>query len=280
MPLPVDCCSCCTTAVTTNLVGSSGATGEAGDNGVNAFTTITDAGGIVIPAIAATVDVAVADNSWAAIGQVVFLSDETDMGTFTVTTLTGTTSMNLTFLGATGDSAPGATIDSGGMVSPAGQPGAGVADPLPVANGGTGYAVLPAEAHYDLADPAVTVSATEVMMGLGGTATITPTTSGKLFIVVTGMIANAILGKGSSVQLRYGTGVAPVHGVAAAGTTLGSVKNFVEAAATCATGISLAYVVSGLTPTTAYWIDLGLYAVGGGGSEAKLTDIDIVAMEL
>lgn len=125
MPAPINCCG--TSCPDTELIevpgvqGDPGADGADGTDGVNAYTTLTS--DLTIPAIGSTsAAVDVADNSWMAIGQHVFASDETDVGTFTVATKVGTTSVTLTFVGAVGDSAPGNVINSGAIVSPAGVP--------------------------------------------------------------------------------------------------------------------------------------------------------------
>jgi hypothetical protein len=113
-------CACPTPEIVTvpGAAGAAGATGAAGTNGVNAYTTLT--GNVIIPNVGNTVVAAVANNTWMGVGQKVFLSDGTDKGTFTVNSLAGSTSATLQFLGYADDSAPAATIVSGGTVSPSG----------------------------------------------------------------------------------------------------------------------------------------------------------------
>lgn len=125
-------CNPCTPACpeVVEIPGSPGAPGEAGENGTNgidAFTILTS--DLTIPAIGANVTANVGQASFAGIGQVLFLTDGTDKGSFQVDALTATT-MNLEFLGYNGDSAPGAIIGSGGTVSPGGTQAA-LAAPLP-----------------------------------------------------------------------------------------------------------------------------------------------------
>lgn len=106
-----------------------------GSAGVDAFTLTT--ADFVIPAIAATVNVSVGDNQWMAVGQKIFISDGSDVGTFEVQSFTGTTGVTVAFMGYTDDSSPGATIGSGAKVSPSGVQQT-ITLPLPIADGGTG----------------------------------------------------------------------------------------------------------------------------------------------
>lgn len=142
MATGVDCCCETQYEPPVNIPGSVGATGAAGadgTDGTNAFTTLT--ANFTVPALAASASANVEDNSWASIGQAVFLSDGTDVGTFEVASKTGTTVMSLTFLGANGDASPGAVIGSGGSVSPAGRPSAlSAALPTALTDNSTGTA--------------------------------------------------------------------------------------------------------------------------------------------
>ena len=143
MPAPASCCNQCTDTEIVEVPGVqglAGADGDDGTDGVNAYTTTT--ANFVIPAIGATVaSVGVADNSWMVLDQTIFAGDGTDRGTFTVATKTGTTVVSLTFLGASGDSAPGATVDSGAIVAPAGRiSGLSVALPTAFTDNSTGIA--------------------------------------------------------------------------------------------------------------------------------------------
>jgi hypothetical protein len=126
------------------------------------------------------------------------------------------------------------------------------------------------------ANPTGTASTTPVMMGLG--LSITPATTGRLLVMITGMMSNGTIADGASAQLRYGTGAAPNNAAAATGTAFGKVKNMVASTASGIQGFSLCQIVSGLTVTTAYWIDVGLNAVTGG--TASIFDLDIVAVEI
>ena len=114
------CLPCCPTPQTVNVPGVEGLPGIDGTAGVSAFTAVSPSS-FVIPAVNSTVTVSVLDSSWMAIGELVFVSDGTDKGTFQVTALPTTTSVTLKFLGYQLDSLPGATIDVAAIVTPTGQ---------------------------------------------------------------------------------------------------------------------------------------------------------------
>lgn len=132
MSAPTPCTPCCSTPQSVNIPGTPGATGAsgaAGANGVNAFTTTT--ADFVVPAKGANVTVAVANNSWATVGQNVFVQTA---GTFSVSSKATTTSITLTYLNYDSNTATGNNITTGAQVSPGGlQP----TTPLTIAEGGT-----------------------------------------------------------------------------------------------------------------------------------------------
>lgn len=115
------CCQPCPTIQTVNVPGVEGPTGTNGTNGTNgqnAFTVLTVA--FTIPAVNSSSTAFVANSQWAVLGQKVFAGDGTNQGTFEVSSIPGTTSLGLKFLGYTGDSAPGSIIGLGAGVSPSG----------------------------------------------------------------------------------------------------------------------------------------------------------------
>ena len=85
---------------------------------------------------------------------------------------------------------------------------------------------------------------------------------------------------GTVVQIRYGTSTAPTNGAAATGTAVGGAPllglhtNF----AADTVGFAVQAIVTGLTPSTAYWIDLGVAAPGGATS--KVENLSISAYEI
>jgi hypothetical protein len=128
------------------------------------------------------------------------------------------------------------------------------------------------------ADPTLTASLVGVMMGLAGA--FTPVATGKILIVVTGSISNNTLSDGALVQIRHGTGTAPVNGAAITGTADGKPIRMINNANTAALRVpfALVAVVSGLTLGVANWIDLSLAAITAGN--ANVFDICIDVMEL
>lgn len=119
---PVTCnTNCCPTETVVNVPGAEGADGAAGANGsdgASAFTLLTAA--LTLTVIGDPHTLIVANNTAFAVGQPVFASDGTHFGTFIITSKTGTTSITGTWIGASGDSAPGQVIAIGGMVVPTG----------------------------------------------------------------------------------------------------------------------------------------------------------------
>jgi hypothetical protein len=106
MPAVENCnTSCCTTVTTVNTPGSAGQ---------SAFTTTT--ANLTVPAISATVVVAMANTDWFTVGAILFISDGTDWGHFEVQSISSQVSATLVFLGQTNDASPGAVIGSGAEV--------------------------------------------------------------------------------------------------------------------------------------------------------------------
>lgn len=151
---------------------------------------------------------------------------------------------------------------------PQGDPGLPGADGAPGTMGDVeGTTVSP--------DPtANTTSAAQLMMGLGGT--ITPITSGRVAIFITGMM-EVDVGMVGQVQIRYGIAPVPSNGDAATGTAAGAAKNMKGSTTAGKQGFALCAVVSGLTVGVPYWIDVGLARVTG--TSAAIFDVDVVAME-
>lgn len=114
------------------------------------------------------------------------------------------------------------------------------------------------------------------MAGLAGA--ITPATSGRIMITISGDMDNSTSNDGVQVQIRYGTGGAPSSGGNLTGTTVGGAVNMVSNSSSNRIPFTCNAVVTGLTVGTAYWIDLGLAAITGG--TARIRDISISVIEL
>lgn len=125
-------------------------------------------------------------------------------------------------------------------------------------------------------NPTGTTNTTGLMMGLAGA--ITPTNSGKVLVIISGTCSNDTILDGGSIQIRMGTGTAPVNGAALTGTAYGGKPRFSAAVAAEFLPCAVNAVVPSLTPSTAYWIDLGLAAITGG--TASIADVSISAVEL
>lgn len=134
-------CACPTpeTVLIPGVEGDEGEPGSDGSDGISSFTLLTSP--VNIPAIGADVGLLVANNTWVAVGEVIFASDGVDWGTFRTVGTSGTTGITATFLGAPGDAAPAAIIGTGGKVTPAGAP---QSTPLPIASGGTNASTVQA----------------------------------------------------------------------------------------------------------------------------------------
>ena len=109
-------------------------------------------------------------------------------------------------------------------------------------------------------------TAAYVMQGLAGT--ITPTRTGNILIIISGTIVETTgtaAGVGILYQLSYGTGVAPTSNSALAGTQVGTVQEYMNPNTVVAADVSFPFsiqvVVTGLTLSTAYWIDLAAKSV-------------------
>lgn len=109
-----------------------------------------------------------------------------------------------------------------------------------------------------------TMSLAGVMCGFGSSATITPTTTGRILIWVVGTMKNTTINDGVVAQIRYGTGAAPAAGAALTGSATGSNIEYDCAAANNYTPFALVQYVTGFTLNVAAWVDLSLAAVVGG----------------
>ncbi len=111
------------------------------------------------------------------------------------------------------------------------------------------------------------------MQGLAGS--ITPAGTGNVCIIISG---TAVLptDHGIEYQISYGTGGAPTSNASLTGTQVGAVQVCNDS--TVDLPFSLAVVVTGLTPSTTYWIDLAAKAIGMATS-ASLSAVSVTAFE-
>lgn len=120
--------------------------------------------------------------------------------------------------------------------------------------------------NFSLGNPTGTASASLVMMGLGATASYTPSRTGHCLLNwnfgATNAGANRVTG-----SANYGTGSAPTNGAASTGTSL-SLNSWITVTAMMAacTVPGTATYVAKLTPSTSYWFDLAIGAPDTGTS--------------
>ena len=126
-----------------------------------------------------------------------------------------------------------------------------------------------------VASPTGTTSLTGVMMGLAGA--FTPSTTGRLFLMISGTCSNTTATDGVSFQIRYGTGTAPANAASLTGTATGSAGSATIAATNNKEQFNLQALITGLVIGTAYWYDLSLAAVTGG--TASVTAVTLTALE-
>ena len=126
------------------------------------------------------------------------------------------------------------------------------------------------------AAPAGTASLTAVMMAIGGA--ITPLTSSRVRIVVSGQLSNNTLNDGATVDLRFGTGVAPVNGAAVTGTLVGISQTMTALVAAARSGFCISGMATGLAIGTAIWVDVSLLAVTAG--TATVTGVTVSLSEV
>jgi hypothetical protein len=147
---------------------------------------------------------------------------------------------------------------------------------------GTGFACVKPVAAMAVkpAAPASTVSTTLVMAGVGGTATITPSATGRVLITASGDCYTATAVVGIIVGLYHGTGGAPANGAAVTGTADGAAVHGRSSGTTALVALpfSITWVVTGLTVGTPIWIDLA-FDTQNVADAANLADLTMTAVE-
>jgi hypothetical protein len=127
-------------------------------------------------------------------------------------------------------------------------------------------------------NPASTTSTAGVMMGLGSTAHLTPTTTGSFLVTFCGGCRNGAAGQSAVLfGMRYGTGTAPTNGAAATGTIFGPSSNLYSAANNAAAPFNFTALVTGLAVGTDYWFDM---QVGVGAGTGIISGVTSTIIEL
>ena len=79
------------------------------------------------------------------------------------------------------------------------------------------------------------------------------------------------------IQLLYGTGTAPSNGAAQSGAAAGAALQVKVSTTAYPMPFSITWVATGLTVSTAYWIDLSEY--NSAASAATVEDLSVTAVE-
>lgn len=137
-----------------------------------------------------------------------------------------------------------------------------------------------AHLNNDPTSPAATASTTQVMMGLGSSWTLTPHSSGNVFIMVTGTATTNTAIATVKWGGRFGTGTAPVNGAADTGTHWGPGNDPSTRPSVAAVGVPFALnAIVALTPGTTYWFDLAV-STGVAADTAAVQNLAFTVFEL
>lgn len=151
---------------------------------------------------------------------------------------------------------------------------------LPVIRQAETLAVKPQVAGALVASPTGTTSATLVMMGLAASSAsniITPQVTGRICIMISGVMAQSTTADGAIWEIHTGTGSAPANGAATTGTLAGGQQSMTFLTGVLKVPFCIVAYVTGLTLGTAVWIDLAFARVTGGTATA--TQVMVSAFE-
>ena len=176
------------------------------------------------------------------------------------------------------------TVTGGSLILMGSTSGSVTVKPPAVAGSATVVLAPGASAQSVVAAPTAPASTTTYFMqGLAGS--ITPASSGKLHITMSGTVVDpsgTAAGNGILYQISYGTGTAPSNAGALAGTQVGAVQSYTSPNTVIAVDtnvpFALTVVVTGLVVGTAYWLDLASKSLATASSMG-LANISISAME-
>lgn len=138
----------------------------------------------------------------------------------------------------------------------------------------------PVSAQAYPGNPSTTTSLTLVMMGLGTSCKITPGSSGKISLMITGLIGTNTAAVGFTFGGRYGTGTAPANAAAVSGTRFGGAADLVSQSTLLGVGIPFTLIdLLTLTPATAYWFDIALLTANASDA-AFIKTLNFTAVEI
>lgn len=178
--------------------------------------------------------------------------------------------------GPTGATGAGAFTGPAGMTGPpgSGAPGsAGVTGPT----GAVGASVTVASIRVNYAGQYGPYGISATSIGLGLSALYTPSKTGAVLVMLTGMARNTQGVSGASILLsaRYGSGTPPSAGSAASGSEFGA-KYFSSPDASAYAGFTMFNILT-LAVGTTFWFDLALSS--GSGVNAVVRDVQFVLIE-
>lgn len=154
---------------------------------------------------------------------------------------------------------------------------AGTYDSLTVnAQGIVTAASNPASLQASPSNPTACTNASSVMMGLA--QTMTPNSSGRVLIAISGDLLNAGAANQATFSIRTGTGSAPANGAAATGTLRGTAIVVSNPTASAPDPFSMQAVVTGLTVGTQIWIDMACQTTSGTNTSQPI-NLSVTAVE-
>lgn len=107
---------------------------------------------------------------------------------------------------------------------------------------------------------------------------ITPQVTGRILVMVNGVVAQDTTADGAFWHIRMGTGTAPSNGDALTGTQYGGQQSMTFLTGVLSVPFALQAVATGLTLGTAAWVDLVVGAATGGS--VTMTQVNVTAFEL
>ncbi len=124
-----------------------------------------------------------------------------------------------------------------------------------------------------------TAQSTSFLMA-GFALSATPVTTGRLQVNFSCSLQVATAVTNAQIQIRYGTGTAPVNGVAATGTVAGAAQLVKASGVAAPTMIGSVVVVTGLTSSTAYWFDLAYDTPSTTADALQLNACNVTIVEI
>lgn len=126
--------------------------------------------------------------------------------------------------------------------------------------------------------PTGTTSTSGVMMGMGTTCKITPSSTGRVQVRFVGSTQNTGI-RQNTMNVRFGTGTAPTNGAALTGTAvMGNSVATTIFAANSPVAFDVGGTIFGLSIGTAYWLDMNL-ATNNAADTASILNMNCTVVE-